>query len=102
MRLKFGLDGGQLGPGPGGGESGDAEAEPELVGQLVGINALAGGDGLDPSDRGPLPPSPRNTSTDPGVGQAKWSSQGSPQATLTARSRAAQVLPAFSWAASTP
>jgi hypothetical protein len=32
----------------------------------------------------------------PGVGQAKWSSQGRPQATETARSRAAQVLPALS------
>jgi hypothetical protein len=55
VRLEFGLDGGQLAAGAGGGQPGDAKAEPEPVGQLVGVDALGGGDGLDTADGGPLP-----------------------------------------------
>jgi hypothetical protein len=39
------------------GQAGDAEAEPELVGQLVGVDGLGGGDGLDAAHGGPLSPS---------------------------------------------
>jgi hypothetical protein len=43
---ELGLDGGQLAAGAGGGKPRDAEAQPELVGELVGVDALVGGDGL--------------------------------------------------------
>ena len=56
VRLELGLDGGQLAAGAGGGQPGHAEAQPELVGELVGVDAFAGGDGLDAADGGPLSP----------------------------------------------
>jgi hypothetical protein len=102
VRLQLGLNGCQLAAGPGGGQAGDAKAEPEPVGQLVGVDGFGGGDGLDAADGGPLPALAEEDQDGSGGGQAKWSSQGRPVATETARSRAAQVLPALSWAARTP
>jgi hypothetical protein len=55
VRLQLGLDGCQLGAGAGSSQPGHSEAEPEPVGQLVGIDALGRGDGLDPPYSGPLP-----------------------------------------------
>jgi hypothetical protein len=45
--FEFGLDGGQLSAGARGGQPWHAEAQPEWLGQLVGVDALGGGDGLD-------------------------------------------------------
>jgi hypothetical protein len=53
---EFGLDRGQFTAGAGRGQSGHAEAQSELVGQLVGVDALAGGHGLDAPHGGPLAP----------------------------------------------
>jgi hypothetical protein len=102
VHLQLGLDRGQLAAGAGGGQVRYAKAQPQPVSQPDRVDALGGGDGLDATHGGSLSPSPKNTRTGPGLGQAKWSNQGRPMATETARSRAAQVLPAFSWAASTP
>jgi hypothetical protein len=55
MRFEFGLDGGQLAAGAGSSQAGHSEAQPELVGQLTGVQAFGGGDGLNPPHHGPLP-----------------------------------------------
>ena len=68
---QLGLDGGQLAAGAGGGQPGDAEAEPELVGQLVGVDALGGGDGLDAAHGGPLPAFAEEDQDGAGVGAAE-------------------------------
>ena len=62
------LDGGQLAAGAGGGQAGHAEAEPELIGQLVGVDGFAGGDGLDAADGGPLPAFAEEDQDGAGVG----------------------------------
>jgi hypothetical protein len=50
VRLELGMDSGQLRAGAGGGQPGHPEAESELV----GVDALGGGDGLDAAHGRPL------------------------------------------------
>ena len=88
--------------GAGGGQLGHAEAQPQPLGQGVEVGALWLAMAWMRRTMARSPPSPRNSSTPPGLGQGKCPNQGSPQATLTARSRAAQVLPALTSAARTP
>jgi hypothetical protein len=61
-------------PAPGAASRGTRKHSPQPVGQLVRVDALGGGDGLHPSHRGPLPPSPRNTPA-PGRG---WDRRSGP------------------------
>jgi hypothetical protein len=62
---QLGVDGGQLAAGAGGGQPRHPEGQLELVGELVGVDALGGGDGSMRCIVARSPPSPSNSSTGP-------------------------------------